>query len=114
MISILKVLPLPGNRDAVLDILRSVIDLILGQPGCLACSCYEEHDDSSRAVLYVEQWASKEALYRHIRSSLYRRVISVMELADKAPEIRFFEVAQPMGMELIEALRADALAPGAP
>jgi quinol monooxygenase YgiN len=112
VISILKILPLPGNRDAVLDILRSVIDLIMGQPGCLGCACYEEHD-GSRAVLYVEQWASKEALHRHIRSNLYRRVISVMELADKAPEIRFFEVAQPMGMELIETLRANALVPGA-
>lgn len=111
VVSILKVLPLPGNRDAVLDILRSVIDLILGQPGCLSCACYEEHN-RSRAVLYVEQWASKEALHRHIRSNLYRRVISVMELADKAPEIRFYDISQPMGMELIEALRSDALAEG--
>lgn len=111
VISILKVFPPPANRDAILEILRSVIDLILGQPGCLACACYEEHNNS-RAVLYVEQWASKEALHRHIRSSLYRRIISAMELADKAPEIRFYEVAQPMGMELIEALRSDAAAAG--
>ncbi len=112
VISILKVLPLPGNRDAILEILRSVIDLILGQSGCMACACYEEHNNA-RAVLYVEQWSSKDALHRHIRSSLYRRVISAMELADKAPEISFYEISQPMGIELIEALRSDALVPGA-
>lgn len=112
MISLLRVKPLPGKRDAILDVLQSVKDLILGLPGCINCACYEAQD-SDRTVLYVEQWETREDLHRHIQSSLYNRVISAMEFANEAPEIRYYEVSKPMGMELIEALRSDVGVPDA-
>ena len=105
MISLLRIKPVPEKRDDVLDILRSVQELIAGLPGCGGCACYEEHD-RERTVLYVERWESKEDMQRHIRSDLYNRVISAMEFAREAPEIRFYEVSHRMGMELIEALRS--------
>jgi len=106
MISLLKVKPLPEKRDAVLDVLLSVKDLIMGLPGCISTACYESRD-GGRTVLYVEQWESREKLHRHIQSNLYNRVISAMEFANEAPEILFYEVSKTMGMELIEALRSD-------
>jgi quinol monooxygenase YgiN len=112
MISLLRVKPLPDKRDAVLDVLLSVKDLIMGLPGCISTACYES-SDGGRTVLYVEQWETREELHRHIQSSLYNRVISAMEFAKEAPEILFYEVSKSMGMELIEALRSDVGVPDA-
>jgi hypothetical protein len=43
-------------------------------------------------------------LGRHIRSELYFRVLSAMELANEAPEIYFHEVSDTRGLEYVEAL----------
>lgn len=110
MISLLRVLALSDKRDAVLEVLRSVIDITQGLPGCMGCACYEEQSNQ-RAILYVEQWQSRVDLHRHIQSDLYHRVIAAMELAVEAPEIRFHEVSNSMGMELIETLRTDLRLP---
>jgi quinol monooxygenase YgiN len=110
VISLLKVIVLLKKRDALLEVLRSVIDFTWGLPGCLGCTCYEEQK-SEGTVLYLEQWETKEDLYRHIQSDLYHRVISAMELAVEAPEIAFHEVSKSMGMELIEDLRTDLRLP---
>lgn len=112
VISLLKVKPLPDKREAVLDVLLSVKDRIVGLPGCVSSACYESRD-GERTVLYVEQWESREELHRHIQSDLYTRVISAMEFANEVPEIRFYEVSKPNGMELIEALRSDVGIPDA-
>jgi quinol monooxygenase YgiN len=106
MIFLLKVIVHANKRDAILEVLRSVIDHTWGLPGCLGCACYEEQKNEG-TMLYVEQWETKEDLYRHIQSDLYHRVISAMELADMEPDIGFHEVSKSMGMELIEALRTD-------
>jgi quinol monooxygenase YgiN len=106
MISLLRVTALSEKRDAVLEVLNSVMEVTQGLPGCKGCTCYEEQSNP-RAILYMERWESKEDLYRHIQSDLYHRVISAMELAVEAPEISFHEVSISMGMELIETLRRD-------
>src|SRR3954463_2295647 len=56
-------------------------------------------------ILYAEQWKSEEAICEHIRSSLYRRVLAVIELSTQAPEVSFYFVSHIKGMELIHALR---------
>jgi quinol monooxygenase YgiN len=110
IISLLRVIALSDKRDAILDVLRSVIEMTQGLAGCLSCACYEEQNDQC-AILYLEQWESKEDLQRHIQSERYLRVISAMELAGEAPEITFHDVSRSMGMELIEALRTDLRLP---
>jgi quinol monooxygenase YgiN len=110
VISLLRVIALSKKREAIFEVLRSVIDMTQGLPGCLGCACYEEQK-SEGTVLYLEQWETKEDLHRHIQSDLYHRVILAMEFAVEAPEIRFHEVSKSMGMELIEALRTDLRLP---
>jgi hypothetical protein len=62
-------------------------------------------------IIYAEQWNSETAIYSHIRSSLYRRVLAVIDFSSRAPEISFYFVTQTKGMELIEALRSEAQKP---
>jgi quinol monooxygenase YgiN len=55
----------------------------------------------------LEQWQTRAALERHVQSSMYMRLLTVMELSGEAPEIQFVEASETMGLELIEALRSE-------
>ncbi len=53
----------------------------------------------------IEEWESREALDRHVRSDHYRKILAAMDLASEPPDIRFCCVALIAGMERIEELR---------
>jgi hypothetical protein len=42
----------------------------------------------------------------HIRSALYARVLKAMELSERQPEIRFFEISATEGLDLIAGVRS--------
>jgi len=102
--SVLKIKPLPGKKQVVIDILRSVIGATRLKSGCMDSAVYTDQGEA-QTILYLEQWQSRELLDRHIRSELYFRVLSAMELASEAPEIYFHEVSDTKGFEYIQALR---------
>jgi quinol monooxygenase YgiN len=104
IIASVRIIPLPGKRVEVLDILRHVQGLLHASAGCLCCAIYEECEDEP-AILYLEQWRSEKELHRHIQSRPYLQILAAMDLASQAPEICFQEVANSQGMELVEALR---------
>jgi quinol monooxygenase YgiN len=104
ILSIVKITPIPGKRKEILDILHSVKGPTQAIHGCLACSICEE-DGDDRIIFYMEHWRSREEFIRHIRSSLYTRMLEAMELSRKKPEVCFFEVSAMKGMELIEGIR---------
>ena len=91
----------------MVDILRTMENLTRSKPGCQCCCIYEQLNDN-HAVLYVEQWESREALQQHVRSTMYMRLLTAMELSSEAPEIQFYEVSQTMGMEMIEEERSES------
>ncbi len=105
MLSMVKIVPSSGKRQEIIDILLSVKGPALAAPGCRTCSIYEEQGDE-QTIVYVEIWQSPAELYRHIRSSLYSRVLEAMELSCRIPEISFHTVLRTEGIELIESLRS--------
>jgi hypothetical protein len=56
-------------------------------------------------ILYAEQWKSEEAIHEHIRSSLFRRILAVIELSSRAPEVCMYFISHTKGMDLIQELR---------
>lgn len=76
------------------------------QPHCQSCRIYEE-DDLENAVLYMERWDSEAEFERHIRSELYRRILTGVEFSRKTPEIAFHYVSTTKGIGLVEALRCE-------
>ena len=101
-------LVVPGRRKAeAVRAMRSLKGPTSAQPGCVDCRILEDADDAS-VLLYVEEWGSWEQLERHIRSDQYRRLLSIMEMANERPEIRFDTVSQRQGFELVERLRSPA------
>jgi quinol monooxygenase YgiN len=88
----------------VVELLRSVQDLTRPCLGCLDCWVSEE-DFSRNHIRYSEQWESEEALCTHIRSDLYRRLLTAMELSNQRPEVNFYFSSESKGIEFIEATR---------
>jgi quinol monooxygenase YgiN len=88
------------------DTIRSVHQSLSSKQGYARCSAYGSIENPNQ-LLYIEQWTTRRALYCHIQSDLYRRILSLMELANETLEISFHETVQVGGMELIKDLREE-------
>lgn len=106
IISVLRLLPISDQREAVLRILRSITAETMAKPGCTDCGVYEGYDYNPW-IVYVEEWSSDEELHRHIQSQLYFRVLTAMDLSKDEPQISFHHVSTTEHLELIESLRAN-------
>lgn len=105
--SVFRFFPPLNRRGQLVELLRSVADLARPIPGCLGCWLAEE-DSFHSYVRYAEQWQSPEALYDHIRSDLYRRLLAALELSKQEPEVKFYLCSETKGFDLIEAVRQSA------
>ena len=101
---ILRLKPKPEKRQEILTILHSIEGPLNVRQNCLACKLYEAQEEEDN-ILYLEQWSSQEALYDHIKSDLYLKILMAMELAIEKPNIYISENARNQGMELIQKLR---------
>jgi len=106
IIAVLRLLPLTNQREAILQILESMMAETSAKLGCTSCGVYEG-TGFNRLIVYVEEWTSEEELHRHIQSTLYLRLLTTMDLCEDQPEISFHHVAQTEHLELIETLRAN-------
>jgi len=102
--SVIGLSPSLKNRGQLLEILRSVVDLTRLRPGCVGCWLSEE-EFLHNHVLYAEQWETEEALHEHIRSDLYLRLLSAIELSQRPPEVSFYYATETRGLDLVETLR---------
>jgi quinol monooxygenase YgiN len=104
IISLIELVPGLDTRQAMVEILQFVESRLAHNPGCVGSRIYEGLD-GNHTILYVEQWESEQALYNHIRSSLYLPVLNAIDLARSEPKISFHEASNMGSMDLIEALR---------
>lgn len=104
IVGTLRIVPAPGRREEVLEVLRAIQGPVQAQPGCVACHIYEEKAPDD-AVVLVERWDSQEALEAHLRSEAYRRILGAIELSAARPEVRFENVSATEGLELVERTR---------
>jgi quinol monooxygenase YgiN len=94
----------PQKIDEAVHILRSIIERIRTEPGCLSCSVYQD-TDNEHLVVFEEKWRSDEDLQRHLRSECYQKVLLVMEMAVRHPEVRFDTITDTSGVEIIKKAR---------
>jgi quinol monooxygenase YgiN len=97
----------PQKSDAVLGILRSVLEQCRDNPRCLSCHLYGDLQEKN-VLMLEEVWSSEEDLDHHIRSDEYRNLLLALELAVKRPEIRFNIISSSTGIETIEKARNQA------
>ena len=100
----------PGaRRKDFLDSARLILGPTKVQPGCISCGFYQDLNDPD-AVLYVEEWQSRENLEHHIKSDPYRIILSLIDLSDEAPLVKLNTISKTEGFEAIETLRSCDLA----
>ncbi len=96
----------PGERRKdFLDAARLILEPTKVQPGCTSCGFYQDVDDPD-AILFVEEWESRESLDHHIKAEPYRILLSLMELSVEPPEIKLNTISKTEGLEAIEVLRS--------
>jgi quinol monooxygenase YgiN len=103
-LSLIELIPIPGKRDKILELLRFSVDRLRGRSGCLSSGVYEA-DDENETILYLERWTSEEELHRHIQSNLYLGILNATDLAMEPRGITFCEVSDVKSLDLIVALR---------
>ena len=97
----------PGNRRKdLLDSVRSMLGPTKVQPGCISCDFYQDLNDPD-ALLYVEEWQSRENLEHHVKSDLYRIILSLMDLSEGPPEFKLSTISKIEGLEAIEVVRSE-------
>lgn len=104
ILSTLRMTILSKKRGEALRILRSVAERCRVHSDCLGCHIYEDVQEDN-ILMFEEMWRSEEDLNHHLRSEEYRKVILVMEMAFKRPEIRFNTISSSTGIETIERAR---------
>jgi quinol monooxygenase YgiN len=94
----------PQKRDEALKILKSAAVQCGVTPSCLSCHIYTDVQEDN-VLMFEERWRSQEDLERHLRSAEYYKVLLVMEMALKQPEIKFDTISGSSGIETVEKAR---------
>jgi len=92
------------KRAEAIKILKMTADYCKIRPECLSCHIYEDVQEANILMLN-EMWRSKEDQEQYLRSDAYRNVLLVMEMSQKAPEIRFNTISDSSGIETVEKAR---------
>ena len=92
------------KRKEALVILGSMIEPIKLEEGCLSCCLYQDVQEEC-ALMLEETWADEISLHGHLRSTEFRNVLLVVEMASEPPEIRFDRVSSSTGISTIERVR---------
>jgi quinol monooxygenase YgiN len=90
-----------------LKILRSTAEWSRVKHGFLSSRIYEDVQEHN-VLMFEEIWGSEEDLECHLRSDEYQKVLLVLEMAFKQPEIRFDTISSSTGIETIEKARSHA------
>jgi quinol monooxygenase YgiN len=94
----------PSQRQGVLEALRSLLAGAACEAGCLRRRLHEDVE-AKGSFTFVEEWASAGDLQRRLRSAAYLRLLQIMELSTEPPDVRFLEIAEARGMEVVYAAR---------
>jgi quinol monooxygenase YgiN len=80
--------PSPEKQQELLQTLRSLRGEIGRQPGCLACTVYQDDEGMGRFAL-ITAWEDQEALSAHMGSEAFRVLVGASQLLGASPDFRF-------------------------
>lgn len=84
-----------------METMRGMLEPARVERGCLSYRLYEDVEDRNTFVL-MEEWKTQNDLERHIRTDNHRRLMALMDLLSRQPELRFNTVSHTSGMDVIE------------
>ena|ERR1700690_1564568 len=99
----LRMIVRPERRSDLLKTMRGMLEPARVERGCLSYRLYEDVEDRNTFIL-VEEWETQRDLESHIRTDHQRRLLSLMDLLNRQPELQFNTVSHMAGMDLIESV----------
>jgi quinol monooxygenase YgiN len=89
-------------------ILMPVLERTRLKPGCISCHLYQDFEENL-VIMMDELWMNQAAIEKHLLSEDYLKILLVVEMAYKMPEISFNMISQTTGMNWIEKIRLEQL-----
>jgi len=93
-----------NKRGEIMQKLRSLIGPTLAERGCVACHLQQDADDPNM-LTFTEEWGEQADLDLHMASNEYRRLLAVMDMADKPPKVTIMTVQKASGLDRIAKVR---------
>lgn len=98
---------LPEKRKELLQTIEAMSDSIRKEKGCSSHQVYQAMEDEN-ALCLLEEWENQDNLENYLRSDLFAALLGALDLLSIRPAITFNQVSATAGLELIEAVRAQA------
>jgi quinol monooxygenase YgiN len=92
------------RRKEILDALFRFKQTTEISNGCIGCQIARELDGKN-AIIYLEEWQTREDLERHIHSPQYRQLLEIIESSEQKPEIKFLTIDKIEGLEVVKTVR---------
>lgn len=90
----------PAHRAKVVRSLSRMLGPLRAAAGCLSCHLYADVEDSD-VLLLAQEWVGGEELREQLRADNARVLLSALDYATDAPELRLDTLADSQGMEFI-------------
>ena len=95
----------PANkRMEVLQTIKTLLDTIRNEPGCISCTCCVDAEDE-HIIIFTQEWDTNENLAAHLRSDPFTILLGAMKLLSIEPEIRINTISATAGAEAITKAR---------
>lgn len=92
------------KRMEVLQTIKSLLEPIRNEPGCISCYCCVDAE-VEHIIVFRQEWKTNEDLDAHLNSDHFSVLLGAMKLLCAEPEIRFNIIASTAGKEAITAAR---------
>jgi len=93
----------PQTSVEAAAVLRSLVGPVRAEPGCSATRLLRDTEDGCR-LTWVEEWRNDEDFERHLRASVFRQIVAVIEAAAGPPVVEIDDVSSRRGFDLIEEI----------
>ena len=95
----------PENRREIMQTFRSLSDPSKCANGCKSCRIYREVGNEE-AVLFIQEWDSRNHLDTHLRSNEFAVMVGAMSLLEQPDMVELQVLDQVEGSRSVEAIRA--------
>jgi quinol monooxygenase YgiN len=72
--------------------------------GCEGINLYNNSANHLEFIL-IEEWSSQHSLENHIMSDDFRKILAIMDLSNRPPELKIRSIQWEKGFEMVEKLR---------
>lgn len=103
---ILKIVAPPYKRDEIMRTFRSLVGATRVKQGNISCNLCQEVDNEN-AFYLIEEWKTEKDLNRNICSMHYKKLLALVDMSEKSPQIRFNTSFNQGGLKYIEKVLND-------